>query len=369
MAAVLAPAAASGAVRTAKAFSTDPLGWTIRACRWTGLGFLIGGFAMGSSGWYLQASATTAENNEMNTVGNLGSIFSNIKPLTFQPAATGTAPVLGPNPLQDVQDFFGDAQRDVQAIGSDVAQIGGVLGTLGEDVAIAVIDIAKSVLAFVMHFPDILWNGLVWGVGGAISNVLLWLFPYFIVVGIVLVALSLVLEGIRWSWDVFVTPGVEIAGAKLESRVRARWSRILRFPEAQPEAPVPVVAQEIAVSPTPPEPILPLPEPVSNAEVVTQEAPKQEEAAEPKEEPKEAPPEVPTTETKPPEAPAPEVPPPEPAGTTEETEAILGGVPPPGWTQEQFDAYLKAAPKPEKPRGRDIAVIASQLLSSAPAEA
>ena len=351
---------ANAALRTASAASTDPIGFAIRSCRATGAAFLIAGFGAGAAGWYIQAASTTAANNEMNTVGNLGAIFSNIKPIQFTPAAMGTSPVLGPNPLQDVQDFFADAQRDVQGVGSDVAQVGGILGTLGEDVAMAVIDIAKSILAFVLHFPDILWNGLVWGVGGAVANVLLWVFPYLIVVGALLVAVSLLLDGVRWSWGVFIEPGVEMASDQLEERVRARWSRLLvrKAPPTLEASTKP----EITIPPTPPEPVPAPSEPVSNAETVPETPLEQKEAPGATEESKEVSQEVLKVETKPEEAPA--TPEPVPTGSTEETEAILGGVPPPGWTQEQFDSYMRAAPKAEKPRGRDIALIASQLLSS-----
>ena len=340
---------ANAALRTASKASTDPLGFAIRSSRMTGAAFLIAGFGMGAAGWYVQAAATTAQNNEMGIVTNLGAIFSNIKPITFTPAATGTAPVLGPNPVQDALNFYSDAKRDVQAISSDLSQIGGVLGTLGEDVAMAIVDIAKSILAFVLHFPDILWNGMIWGIGGAIANVLLFLFPYFIVVGAALMAISFMLEGVRWGWGTFITPGIEIAEADLQERVRARWTRLLIH-----KAPAPPEAL--------PEPIPATFEPVSNVEPVTEEPPIQKEAPEAVEEVKEAPAEVPKVEEAP--APPPEETVPVPTGSTEETEAILGGVPPPGWTQEQFDSYMKAAPKPEKPRGRDIAVIAAQLLSA-----
>ncbi len=340
--------------------SSDPLGWAIRSTRTAGFGLLIAGFAMGATSWYLQAAATTAQNNELAVVANVRTIFSNIQAPSVTLAPSGTAPILGPNPLQDVQNFANDTWQDVQALGSDVAQVGGALGTLGEDVAMAVIDIAKSVLAFVVHFPDILWNGLVWGIGGAVASVFMWLFPYLIVVGALLVAVSLLLDGVRWSWGVFIEPGVEMASDQLEERVRARWSRLLvrKAPPTLEASTKP----EITIPPTPPEPVPAPSEPVSNAETVPETPLEQKEAPGATEESKEVSQEVLKVETKPEEAPA--TPEPVPTGSTEETEAILGGVPPPGWTQEQFEAYMRAAPKAEKPRGRDIALIASQLLSS-----
>ncbi|MGI0129685.1 MAG: hypothetical protein ACREEC_06000, partial [Thermoplasmata archaeon] len=183
----------------------DPLAWMIRIFRLVGSAFLIVGFSMGTIAYYLKASATAAANNEINTLGGIGAIFSNIKPLTFQPAATGTAPITAS--LSGVQNFFADAWSDVQAIGGDVASIGGVIGTLAEDVGIAVTDVAKAILAFVMHFPDILWNGLVWGVGGAIADIFSWAFPYFILIGGILVIASFAIWGVRAAWRGIVGEG------------------------------------------------------------------------------------------------------------------------------------------------------------------
>ena len=213
----------------AERFKDDPLLYLIRVCRTTGVGLIVTGVAMGAAGWFMKAAATTAMNNEMNIIGNIGVIFSNIKAPTFQPAPTGTAPVLGPNPIQDVQNFFGDTWSDVQAAGSDVAQIGAVMGTLAEDVGIALTDIAKSFLAFVMHFPAILWNGMVWGVGGAIADVMNWLFSYLIVFGIITLILSFVLSAARWIWMNFVSAGFKAATNKFAIRVEARSERFWDF--------------------------------------------------------------------------------------------------------------------------------------------
>ena len=98
-----------------------------------------------------------------------------------------------------MQNFFGDTWSDVQAAGQDLAQIGAVMGTLAEDVGIAIVDVAKALLGFTMHFPDLLWNGLVYGIGGAAADVMTWAFPWLIIFGGILLLASVVVQGIRWA--------------------------------------------------------------------------------------------------------------------------------------------------------------------------
>lgn len=190
MAAALGPAGA-WAGRQAEAFSEDPWAYMARTFLRVGAGLVIGGFAVGTGGYFLSASATKAANQEKQVIANMGNIFSNIKSPTWKPAATGTAPVSFT--LKGIQNFGQDAWSDLQAGANDLSQIGGAMGTLGEDVANGFIDVAKSLLAFVMHFPDILWNGLVWGIGGALADLMNWIFPYVVILGAALVVLGAVM--------------------------------------------------------------------------------------------------------------------------------------------------------------------------------
>lgn len=179
--------------------SDDPIGWLTRTLMKFGTAILIAGFAIGTIGYFLKAAATTAANNEKAVIGNIGTIFSNIKAPSFSAAPSGTAPVTAS--LQGVQNFFSDAWQDIQGAASDVAQIGAALGTLAEDVGVGLADVAKALLAFILHFPDILWNGLVWGIGGAIADLLNWVFPWFVILGAALIVTSLVIHGARLLWD------------------------------------------------------------------------------------------------------------------------------------------------------------------------
>ena len=218
------------AERQGHALLEDPIDYFVKVSRKVGTGALIAGAAMGVGAYYLTAAATTAANNEMNVLTNIGTIFSNIKSPTFQPAPSGTAPLSWS--VQGVQNFFGDAWSDVQAVGSDIAQIGAAMGTLAEDLANGIIDVAKSILAFVMHFPDILWNGVVWGVGGAIGNILTWAFPWFIIIGGVLLIASVVAQAAKALWDSTIGEAAHEAWAEKTAQVRdglkAKFRKILR---------------------------------------------------------------------------------------------------------------------------------------------
>lgn len=350
MAAALLAPVGEFASRKARSFAQeiqqDALGYFQGATRKIGAGMLVAGVACGLVGWYLQAAATTAANNESTVLYNIGTIFSNIKAPTFTPAAMGTAPILTANPLADIQNFFSDAWADITGLGADVAQVGGILGTLGEDVAMAIIDVGKAILAFVMHFPDILWNGMVWGVGGAVATILNWLFPYLILFGLILIGVSIGLGAVKWAWTSFVKEPFASSLGKLQDRLEERgtrfWDKVFRnpsppgveVPESLPALPVPSEASE--------------PVPVAeNASTALETAPILV-------------PEAPAAAPEPLETVK------ETNGDTVQTEQILGGVPPPGWSEEDMAKYLKkAAPKaePEPLTGKEYAIGATELLA------
>jgi hypothetical protein len=404
MAAVLAEPALAFARQQSQALADDPLGYLIRTSRRVGIGMIVAGVAMGAASWYLKAAATTAANNELNVVGNIGTIFSNIKAPTFQPKPAGTAPVLGPNPIQDIQNFFSDAWSDVQAAGGDIAQIGAAMGTLAEDVAVGIIDVAKAILAFVTHFPDILWNGLVWGLGGAIADVLNWLFPYFIVFGVILLGVSLLASGLRWVWRVTVADGLRAASAKFQVRVAARGERFwdvvfgnFKHPVAAAVAPAPL--EPVAAPPAaahvesaegvgkiaPGPPALPGEVAVDGSHIESGEnvgkvapgppALPGEVPAGPEDVGKAPPADFQAPEgvavSPAPESQAASTVSPETNGSTAQTEQLLGGVPPPGWSQEDVNQYLaktEPAPVPEPEaepelHGREAAARADELLA------
>jgi hypothetical protein len=208
----------------------DPLAYFIRVSRRVGAGLLVAGVGLGVGAYYLQAAATAAMNNETTVLGNIGTIFSNIQAPSFTPAALGSSPVSAS--VAGVQNFFGDAWSDTQAAGADVASIGSVIGTLGEDVGIGLADLTKAALAFVMHFPDILWNGLVWGVGGSIAAILTWAFPWLILVGGALIVASLIAQGARALWRPTIGAAWEEAwgerSAQIRDKAKGWFDRVLR---------------------------------------------------------------------------------------------------------------------------------------------
>lgn len=242
MAAAVAGPALSYAQRQYEEFSQDPIVYFIQVARKVGLVSLIAGIVMGTIGYYLKASATAAGNNAVSVLQNLGGIFSNIQAPTFKPAATGTAPLSWS--LSGIQNFFGNAWQDIDAAGADLAKVGGVMGTLAEDVAEGLIDMAKAMLGFVMHFPTLLWDGLVLGVGGSIADILNWAFPWFMILGAGLLVASLVAQGIRAVWRPTVGAAWSESFSEWSDRRRmaakARFDKILRNPP--PEAPAAALA-------------------------------------------------------------------------------------------------------------------------------
>lgn len=218
--------------RQSNEFSMDPIAYFIQVARKVGIASLIAGVLLGVAGYYLKASATAAMNNETTTLGHLGAIFGNIKPLSFTPSPTGTAPLSFST--QGVQNFFNDAWKDVKGVAGDISQIGAVLGTLAEDVGMGLTDLAKVFLGFVMHFPDILWNALVWGIGGSVADILNWVFPWLLILGGALILASLVAQGARWLWTNTVGAAWREASSewagRLRERARTRFDRILRNP-------------------------------------------------------------------------------------------------------------------------------------------
>ena len=220
-----------------------------------GAGLVIGGFAMGTVGYFAKAASTAAANNESNILGNFGTIFSNIQAPQFQPAATGTAPLSFS--VEGIQNFASDIGQDIQAAGSDIAQIGAIMGTLGEDVAAGFIDVAKALLAFVMHFPDLLWNGLVWGIGGAIADILDWLFPWVVLLGVFCIISGTILLIADRSWGLVAKPAWERASgkwaARQEARLEAGFDRVFgNFKHETKEAVAPVPVPEALPSPPSP---------------------------------------------------------------------------------------------------------------------
>lgn len=319
----------------AKAAFEDPLEYFIRITRKLGSGLLVAGLGMGVGAYYLKAASVSGMNNEQNTLGDLASIFSNIRTPTFQPAAAGTAPISAS--VAGIQNFASDAWADIQAAASDVSQAGAAMGTLLEDVATGIVDIAKVILGFTTHFPDILWNGMVWGIGGAVADVLTWAFPWFIIAGGALVIASTVAYIARYWWDHNFYRWWARIELAINAKEASKWNRYdrehhvrrklnevfsqksteglihtanlnPRFVAAESRTFKPKAERPSAPPPKPPEPKPP------------SEKPKREPKA--KEEPPDGkPPEVPPTETKP-EPPKGK---PLPVGTpTEEVERQLG---------------------------------------------
>lgn len=235
MAAAAGTFAAGLAEQQVEKFDADPWGYSSQLLIRGGVLMVVAGFGMGTAGYFLSASATKAANQEKQVISNIGTIFSNIKAPSWSPAASGTAPISAS--LQGIQNFASNAWQDLQAGASDVAGIGAAIGTAVEDAGNGIFDVAKASLSFTMHFPDILWNGLVWGVGGAIADFLNWVFPYLMILGTAMLLLGIAIALASRAYTATVKVPAERSFAKWaarrEGKTEAFFDRLFRNPAAE----------------------------------------------------------------------------------------------------------------------------------------
>lgn len=250
--------ASRGALLAQKQFQDlrdDPILFLIRATRIVGIILLGAGLLLGVLAYFLKAGATAAVTSLRGIYQQLAQIWSNIQAPSFTPAATGTAPLSAS--LQGVQNFFSDASADLSAAGSDLSQIGGVIGTLGEDVAMGLVDVGKSIWTIGINFPGILWNGVVAVLGGGLADLLGWAFPYLILFGLISlgisIGLSIVRAGLLALWRDAIAPSWKRAKARWSERLQARISpwvdRFFRNDRHAEPAPDPVPDETTAVAP------------------------------------------------------------------------------------------------------------------------
>jgi hypothetical protein len=221
------------ASRSAQKAEQDPVAWLIGVLRKFGALALGLGVLLGVIGYYLKAASVAAMKDEIALLGSIGQVWANIKPIQYTPATMGTAPVLGSNPLQDLQNFGSDVKTDIFGVGADLSQVGQVLGTLGEDVALGVVDLAKTIFTVGVHSPQLLWNALVWVLGGGVADVVNWVYPYLIIFGAIAIGVSIGLDvarrAARWYWQTAVEPSFEEARVEWADRQRSQvWGPVTR---------------------------------------------------------------------------------------------------------------------------------------------
>jgi len=312
------------------------LDWMIR------LGFILLGTGglMSLAGYFLKVQSGRALNDAGTIIANIAAIFSNVK---YNPPQSPYKSVTTPNPLDDVVNFANDVWSGAQNAYNDVASGLGAIET-------ALKDLPKAIYQTFIHIPGLMWDTAVGGLGGAIADVFIWLFPYLLVFGAILLVGGLIL---KWAW-----PRVKAAGAGVEVAAQDRFRYELdrhgwhpfQALEARIRGPAPHYAPGVSSvgGPT---------GEVAQAPPVLQEVPGASprgdsppaEPAPPESVPPEAPPSAPET----PEgiqAP-PEVEKPVPVGSsTEETEEVLGD----GYTEakDRMRAALRA--RDARPEGAAV---------------
>ena len=210
MAAVFAAKVAQYGLRKAEAvahdFAESPvdriLDWMVKL----GAVLLGAGGLLSLVGYFLKVQSGRALNDAGSTIANIASVFSNVK---YDPPQSPYQSVTTSNPLNDVVNFSNDVWARAQNAFSDVSSGLSAVGT-------ALADIPKAIYQTFIHIPGLLWDTAVGGLGGAIADVCIFLFPYLLVFGAILLVAGLVL---KWSW-----PRVKVAGAGLEGAVEDRWA-------------------------------------------------------------------------------------------------------------------------------------------------
>ena len=198
---------AAGAVREARDFAGSVtvdkiLDWMVKL----GVALLGAGGLMSLAGYFLKVQSGRALNDAGTVIANIAAIFSNVK---YDPPQSPYKSVTTSNPLNDVVNFANDVWSGAQNTFSDVASGLGAVTTALED-------LPKAIYQTFIHIPELFWDTAVGGLGGAVADVFIWLFPYLMVFGVILLVAGLIL---KWAW-----PRAKAAGAGVEGAVEDRWT-------------------------------------------------------------------------------------------------------------------------------------------------
>lgn len=210
--------------KTAASFSSDdPLGeWGSRFVRW-GVYQVVGGFLLSIPAYFLKLAATRSLNDAGQIGAQVSAAFGNlgwVAPLQpFQSVNTGNAG-------QDLQNFVNDVRVGIWNA-ADAAASGVV------DLALGIGDLAKATWLIGIHFPQLLWDGVVGLIGGAVGDIAGFVFPYLILSGVLFLAIGLLLKFIRYA----VLPRLKIRlGAWVHVHIDEPLDRLFGIHEHAPQA-------------------------------------------------------------------------------------------------------------------------------------
>lgn len=216
------------AARELQQLYEDPIGFAIRVCRIIGTILLGVSLAAALTGYYLRGEATRAHAEAGSQIANIGAAWGRVEG-AFQnlqaipnPLANGNASITTSNVLTDVENFGSDVANDfngvVNSLGVAVADLGQAIA----DIPSGLVAAGQALGTSILTAPGLIWNELVWGLGGTVANVLLWIFPYLAVAGAILWGLSIGLWILRDALSATVVPAWRQARARWAERIQAR---------------------------------------------------------------------------------------------------------------------------------------------------
>jgi hypothetical protein len=243
----------------------DPLGFIIKAMRVFGVIFLAVACLCGVIGYYLKGESVRSKNEAgtqaqtvLNAWGNVGAQFNNLLPLD-NPLENGNASITGGNVLSDLSNLGSDIVNDVEGVAGDLWTGVQDLGKALEDIPPAIWAMGTALGTTGLTVPSLLWNELVYALGGSIANVMLWWFPYALAAGIGLLLGSMALSMARSTWRITAMEAYKDQQRIWAARQRKKiweplFARAFRNPAPTTGKPEPVPLPAEAVNGPPPEP-------------------------------------------------------------------------------------------------------------------
>ena len=250
MAAALGSMAGSMVAPVVERASEDPLGFVINILLEWGTGLLIVGSILGAVGFMGQTWAQKELNQSGQSAANMVNVFNNLSNPATPLTQANYQSVTTPNPLQDAMNAAANAWT---AVSGAAQAVGGTI----TDVWTAIQDAYRLVVNVVTQGPGVALHLLGGIIVDGLSMVLIFVFPYLIILGSVLVALGAILYFVRVAWARVMEP---VVSEWWDAKVLLPFQAQLRGALSLSSKAAPAAAEAPPAAPSPP--VAPLPVPV-----------------------------------------------------------------------------------------------------------
>ncbi len=221
----LAKRGAAELVRYLKEMEEDPIHVLIQFLNKIGLISVGVGAAMGVIGYFLKSAAGNAAANATSKFQSMSGVFGNVK---FSPTSLNIQSVTTGNAIQDIDNFVSDVESFFHSAASDVSAAAGSTLTTIED-------IPKALWLGITSIPVLIWDFLVWAVGGAGADVANYVYPYFILGGLICFVVAAVLSYFqKYIRPTFTEKWDEFNNRLMKTKVGPALNRIFRLPGDEP---------------------------------------------------------------------------------------------------------------------------------------